>query len=118
HEVVGWRGERTALARHLGCDALRDLAQHAVVDQDVDLGLLHHVDEPGRHGEPTHVHRLPRRGAVQEPDARDAVARDRDVALVAGITAPIDDPATAETHIDDTHRPSLYPLPARLTHYN
>src|SRR2546422_7703244 len=48
----------------------------------------------------SHVHRLSRRGAVQEPDARDAVARDRDVALVAGITAPIHDPATPEDHID------------------
>src|SRR2546422_10787565 len=57
--------------------------------------------------------RLSRRGAVQEPDARDAVARDRDVALVAGIAAPIDDPATPEEHIDDTLPPSLFPLPAR-----
>src|SRR5207247_8050447 len=38
--------------------------------------------------------------------------RDRDVALVAGITAPIDDPTTAEDHIDDTLPPSLFPLPA------
>src|SRR5207248_4022725 len=101
------------LALDLGRGPLRDLREHPVVDQRVDLGLAHHVDEPRSHHQPSHVQRLARLGAVEEPHGDDPIASDGDVPFVAGIAAAIHDPPVLENQVVPTRPSSLVPLPAR-----
>ena len=99
HQPVGERRDRAALARHFRRDALRHLREDAVVDQRVDLGLAHHVDEAGGDDEPAHVHCVLRRRGAEKTDCSDAVSADRDVAAVARVAAAVDDPAALQDHV-------------------
>src|SRR5204863_5991259 len=111
-ELIGQRGHRAPLTRDLGRDPLRDLREHPIVDERVDLGLAHHVDEARGDGQPGHVQGLARLGAAQEPHRGEAIAPDGEVPLVAGITAALHDPPVREDAIVHTRPSSLFPLPA------
>ena len=111
HESLGEGPDAPTLARDLGGDALRDLGEHAVVDQHVLLGLAEHVDEPRGDDESTHVQCLARRGAVQGSYACEPVAPDAHIPAVARIAAPVHDPAASEDQVVGTLPPSLIPRP-------
>src|SRR2546422_11511921 len=90
---------RGPFPRHLRRDALGPLAQHAVVGEDVCLRLAQHVDEPGSHDEAPYVDGLARLGGAEEPEGRDAVASDRNVALVSGVARAVGDPRASQDDI-------------------
>src|SRR5437773_4409119 len=111
-EPVRERCDRPAFAGHFGGDALRDLAEHAIVDQDVDFRLAHHVDEAGSHHQAGHVGGLAGGGAAREADPGEALAPDRDVPPVARVSAAVDDPAALEHEVVWTTGPlSRFPPP-------
>ena len=98
-QLVGQRRDRAALSGHFGGDALRDLREHPVIDEDVGLGLAHHVDEPRRNHEAGHVHRVACRGSAEESHGGDPIAAQRHVAAIARVAAAVDDPATLQQDI-------------------
>ncbi len=93
------RCDGAALARDLGRNALTDLAEHAVVDQDVCLGLAEHVDESGCDHQARHVDRVSRLRAAEVSHRRDTVAADGDVAAVSRVAAAVHDPAATQDQV-------------------
>src|SRR5207237_6519440 len=112
-EPIGQRRHRSPLAPNLGRNALREFREHAIVDERVDLGLAHHVDESGRDDQPLYVERLPRLGSPQESHGGDTITPDGDVPPVAGIPRAVDDPSAFENEVVPTRPSSLFPPPAR-----
>src|SRR6266567_1618868 len=111
-ELIGQRGYGAPLARDLGRDPLGDLREHAVVDERVDLGLAHHVDEARGDDQPGHVQGLACLGSAQEPHGSDAITADGDVPAVARIAAAVHDPAVLEKQIVAAVLVSRFPFPA------
>ena len=91
-QPVGQRCHRAAFPRHLRRDALRDLGEDTVVDEHVELGLPHHIDETRSDDEAADVYGVAGRRLAEESNGRDAVTADADVAPIARVAAAVDDP--------------------------
>jgi len=98
-EHVGEGRDRAALARHFRGDALGDLAEESVVDQDVRFRLPQHVDEAWGNDQPRDIEGLARSGGSEVPDRGDPIARDGDVARIARVAAAVHNPAAAQDDV-------------------
>src|SRR5208337_3396965 len=74
-------------------DSLRKFTQAAVVNQNRELGLPKHVDEPRRNNSSRGVNQLLRLYAIQFADCRDAVAADSDVGGVPWTASAVENVA-------------------------
>src|SRR5208337_1192612 len=94
--LVGGR-DGVAFAGDLGGDALRQLTDRLLVDEQVRLRLAEHVNEAGRNDEPGSVDgALGGDVRISFANEGDAVADDADVCVNPGIAAAIHHAAVAD----------------------
>ena len=90
----------SALARNACRDALRELAECLLVNQQVPLGLLQHVDESGRDYQTPSIHDTPGgricRGMAYE---RDAVSGDADIRINPRVACSVHDSTVADKKV-------------------
>ena len=98
--VVGGR-DGVAFAGDLRGDALRQLADRLLVDEQVDLRLAEHVDEAGSDDQAGGVDgALGRQRSIGLADEGNAIADDADVGVNPRIAAAIDHAAVADEVIE------------------
>ena len=87
------------LAGDLARDPLRDLGDGASVAEQRVLGVAEHVDEARGDDEVRGVDRVASRGAGQQADRNDAVARDEHVAAIPRAAGAVHDLAIADDQV-------------------
>src|SRR6266404_969527 len=91
--LVVLRRYGAAFAGDFGGDALRELTEGAVVDEERKLGLTEHVDETGCDDAAGGVDLSFGVRGLQVGDGGDAIAANADVSGVPGIACAVDDVA-------------------------
>ncbi len=99
HHIRDGRVAEAVLAEQLECHALADLRLVRGLDEEPQIRVRVHVDEPGTDEEPIRVDGAPSR-LVDAPDRCDAVTRDRDIGGERRAAGAVDHAASADEHVE------------------
>src|SRR5438105_11973181 len=92
----GLRRDRLAFSGDFSSDALRKLAQGAIVNKQGLLRLAQHIDESRRNHKSGCVNHALGGGAGKFADGGDAIVTDRKIARDPGVSRTINDPSVLD----------------------